>query len=707
MKLIIAEKEALAMDISKVFPDAIKKRYHIEAADYIICWASGHILAYKYPGEIDEKFKDWKIEDLPIYFQNWEKKVTKEYLFQEIKKYLLDPQIEEILHAGDGDPEGQYLIDEIITMIGTKKPIKRIIVNDNTIAGVQKAFQKIESNEKYKSLGKAAEARSLADIILGINLSRFYSIVNRTKLSIGRVQTPTLALVVNRDAEIKNHIKEKYYELFLNTELNAIKFSLKLSNKEKIKEKTEIEDMIPIFKELPGILKVQKKASYQGTPLPYNLTRLQEEASEFYGYEPQEVMEITQSLRDKYKAITYNRSDCRYLSEEHYREAPNVLPKIAEKLELQLPFLFSKKSKCFNDEKLNAHHAIIPTLEGDTSTFNEQEAKVYRMIVERYFIQFLGQMKTEKTEVILTIADKVFKTSSNKILEKGYLQYFKTIEEKSEEEEENDSISSLSEGEYRLSLREDMFLIKEKETAPKKPYTAASLLKDMSSIAKYVKNPEVRELLKAKDEATEEENGSIGTVATRAEIIDSLVQKGFLKKEKISNKKTILLSTELAKEYLNILPESLKTADATALWWSIQEEIRKGSATVQDLTLSVLNDVSNIIQGEHQTIAKEYLPSAKEPIGKCLKCGADIHEGEKNFYCSHYKDGCDFKIWKKMKVYNQKEVNITSSKAKKLLEQKTILIHGLENKSGKEYKGNFKLEINGKYVNLTLESFVK
>ena len=230
------------------------------------------------------------------------------------------------------------------------------------------------------------------------------------------------------------------------------------------------------------------------------------------------------------------------------------------------------------------------------------------------------------------------------------------------------------------------------------------MIKDLNNIVKYVKDPEIRELLKSKDKDKKDVNGSIGTTATIPGILEGLIEKGFL-----TRKEEKIVSTELAKEYLKILPESLKTPDVTALWWSIQEKIARGEAKVEDLTLSVLEDVKSIINSEHKTISSEFSrqKQEKEVIGKCPKCGNPIYEGEKNFYCSGYKAGCDFKLWKKIKVFNQKEVTITNQDAKTLLNKGTILITGLTNKAGKKYKANFKLEINDKYVNLSLDSFLK
>ena len=711
MKLIIAEKKELAEAIVAAIPgDKKYKGNSITVGDYITCWIYGHILVHKEPEEIDPSLKKWTLESLPIYFPKWDKKPlpNKIELFNSVKELMHSNQVTEIIHAGDGDSEGQYLVDEVLEYCSNKKPVKRLMINDNTLGGVKKAFSKIEDNSKYISLGKSAEARAIADMIVGFSLSRFYSIINNAKLSIGRVQTPTMALVVNRDNEIKNHIKEKYYNLYLKTNINDIDIDLRYSSKERTIDKSIYEEFINNVGDKTSNLLITKKENYRATPLPYNLSDLESDAAILFKYSAKKTMDITQNLRDKYKAITYNRSDCRYLSDEHFKEAPKLIPLVAEKLNFTATFDFNEKSRCFNDKYVTAHHGIIPTGAGDFEQFSQEEKNIYKLIAERYLIQFLEKVKIEKTEAKVEINEAIFKKSSIKILEPGYTKYFKVLEDDNENDEEieekkENNLSKIPGGEYQIKINNSNFFIEEKETTAKKPYTEATLIKDLNNIAKYVKDSEIRELLKSKDKDKKDVNGSIGTTATIPGILEGLIEKGFL-----TRKEEKILSTELAQEYLKILPESLKTPDSTALWWSIQEKIARGEAKLEDLTLSVLEDVKTIINSEHKTISSEFstVKQEKEVIGVCPKCGEPIYEGEKNFYCNGYKSGCDFKLWKKIKIFNQKEVTITKQDAKTLLNKGTILITGLTNKAGKKYKANFKLEINDKYVNLSLDSFV-
>ena len=690
MKLIIAEKKELAEAIVAALPGEKKyKKTSIICDDYVVCYASGHLLVHKKPEEMDEKYKKWELETLPIYFENWEKKIisSKAELFSTIKNHILDPSITGIINAGDADQEGQYLIDEILEYCHNKKPVQRILISNNTLNGVKKALSKVDDNAKYVLLGKSAQARAISDMIVGFSLSRFFSIINKTKLTVGRVQTPTLALVVNRDLEIENHVKEKYFELFLDTTISGREIKLKHN----IKKGT-----------------ISKKESYKTTPFPYNLENLQIVANKIYKYSPQKTLDITQELRDKHKAITYNRSSSSYLSEEHFLEAPTLVPIIAEVMNIKAEFKFEDKPECIKDSEAKMHHGIIPTGVGKIEDFTKEQKNIYRLISERYLIQFLEKIKIEKTEANLSLKENIFKTSSVKILEPGYLKYFKNIvsdeaDEDKDIEEKESILSQIPEGNYKITVTKDDFDIVEKETKPKKRYTGATLIQDMTSIAKYVKNKEIRELLKAKDKDKKGENGSIGTSATRAAIIEGLIKNGFLE-QKGNN----IVSTKLAREYLKILPESLKTPDSTALWWSIQDEIANGKANIKDLTLSVLEDVKKIISGTHKTVSVDAIKKEENDIGVCPKCGGKIFESEKNFYCGNYKEkNCNFTLWKKTKIFGRDEINITKAKAKTLLSGKSILAKGLTSKTGKEYEAYLKMEVSDKYVNLVIDKFKK
>lgn len=683
--LIIAEKPELAKSIVNAIDGKLNKNDgYFEKGNYVVTWAYGHILRLKTPEEYDEENKNWDMKQLPIYFKNWSKipidKSRKQ--FNVIKKLI--NECDEIINAGDIDEEGQLLIDEIIEYCKFKGTVKRIQTSAFNEDYLKKALKNLEPNSKYETWGKSANARAIADYMVGINLSRYFSILNGTTLSVGRVQTPTLGLVVNRDLAIENHIKEIYYDGYSDIDINGNIVRSKLEHKDNItfKNSEELKQILDSFLNRKLQVSIKKQIKNENAPLPFNLTKLQSHISKKYKIKPDETLKITQDLREKYHAITYNRSDSQYLNEEHYKEAPGVIKKVLYNLNLKLNLDYNNlpHSKCFDDSKVTAHHGIIPTaVDLDLSKMSEKEQKVYKEICLFYLIQFVEPVKKEVTYLETEEQQGYkFKASSTKILDEGFKKYL----DRSNNEEES-VLSKLREGQYSGSIIKND--IKEIETKPLARYTQASLIEDMTRISKYVDDPEIKEILKRKDKDKEGENGSIGTSATRASIIQNLIKRGYIKEEKDK-----VISTELGREYYKILPDEWKKADLTAKWWIIQEEIRDGKSEQDKLLDSILNDIKNILSTRDVSkfkLKKNY-KNDKTIVGQCPICGKDIIESTKSFYCSGFKNGCKFSIWKSIAGKKLTKTNI-----KQLLENGiTTEIKGFKSKSGKQF--NAKLQIN-------------
>ncbi|MGL4788419.1 MAG: DNA topoisomerase, partial [Cetobacterium sp.] len=691
MDLIIAEKKGVAEAIAEALGGFQKSTGYFESESSILTWASGHLLELKEPQEIDEKFKTWKLQDLPIKIdETWERrpkfynigsglsKEEKERLENSqkvidrqlslIEKFLKTSDVKKIIHAGDPDSEGQLLIDELIEYFNCKKPVMRVLINDNNANKVREAFKKMEPNEKYLSLGKAAYARSLADMYLGINASRFFTLkanLNEGRINVGRVKTPVLGLIVNRYLEIKNHVKSCYYILEKNIEVvkksnfqekeeyvKAIeryekeflddkrkkialenlanefarlneKVRLKLNlappkeilSDGKVVDKTLLEDL---DREISGIqrLIVSKEIVKKEPPLPFNLIELQQYCNKKWSYESDRVMKITQDLRDKYKAITYNRSDCQYLSLEHFKEAPEVMERVFKNLDIKVENMdYTKVSKCFNDDLITAHHGIIPTnVSLDLKKLTEEEKNVYQIICKYYIVQFLGAMIVEKTLGEVKVVDTlILKGTSTKTLDYGYRDFLDDRDFE-DEKEDTSSLSSLYSGEYECEIIGGKIL--EKETAPKKHYTEASLLKDMTSISKYVKDIRLKEALKDKDKGKKGESGGIGTPATRSTVIRDIFRDRY-----VELKGKDILPTELGLKTYEYIADEVKTANVTAEWWLIQREIEEG-AEVSKLIRKVEKDFLDIMSKSYEKL--EYGERVKEVIGICPKCQRDI-----------------------------------------------------------------------------------
>ena len=684
--LIIAEKPELAKSIVNAIDGKLNKNDgYFEKGNYVVTWAYGHILRLKTPEEYDKDNKSWDMKQLPIYFKNWGKipidKSRKQ--FSVIKKLI--NECDEIINAGDIDEEGQLLIDEIIEYCKFKGTVKRIQTSAFNEDYLKKALKNLEPNSKYETWGKSANARAIADYMVGINLSRYFSILNGTTLSVGRVQTPTLGLVVNRDLAIENHIKEIYYDGYSDIDINGNIVKSKLEHKDNItfKNSEELKQILDSFLNRKLQVSIKKQIKNENAPLPFNLTKLQSHISKKYKIKPDETLKITQDLREKYHAITYNRSDSQYLNEEHYKEAPGVIKKVLSNLNLKLNLDYNNlpHSKCFDDSKVTAHHGIIPTaVDLDLSKMSEKEQKVYKEISLFYLIQFVEVVKKEVTYLETEEQQGYkFKASTTKILDEGFKKYL----DRSNNEDEESVLSRIKDGQYSGTIIKND--IKEIETKPLARYTQASLIEDMTRISKYVDDPEIKEILKRKDKDKEGENGSIGTSATRASIIQNLIKRGYIKEEKDK-----VISTELGREYYKILPDEWKRADLTAKWWIIQEEIRDGKSEQDKLLDSILNDIKNILSTRDVSkfkLQKNY-KNDKTIVGQCPICGKDIIESTKSFYCSGFKDGCNFSIWKSIAGKKLTKTNI-----KQLLENGiTTEIKGFKSKSGKQF--NAKLQIN-------------
>lgn len=721
MILVIAEKPSLGRDIADALQGTVTERNSrfIRKGNYTVTWVFGHMLTLKEPEDYDIKYKKWSLEDLPIFFDNWELKIgqdtsrgrnyeTKEQRVNLIGELLRES--ESVIHAGDPDEEGQLLIDELLRWFDYKKPVMRLNTGDTTKGGLTKALSHMTDNAQSVNEGWSAYARSVADLMIGVNMSRFFTCTNSgALLAVGRVQTPTLGLVVNRDLQIEGHVKSKYYDIFADLDLETAdgvksvtaKYTRKKQKDSENKQITEISEAEEIKNSLAGKhfdnIMVETKTVNEDPPLPFNLVKLQSYCSSHFGYNPGEVMDITQSLRETHKAITYNRSDCQYLSEEHYKEAPKTLAQVIQNIKYKPKELDPTiHSKCFNDKNITAHFAIIPTNNNvDLEKLTERERNVYLAVCKYYMAQFLPKAVKEKTKLTADIdSDYMLASYSTRVIKKGYLAIFKDAKT-----DEATVLSDIADGTYSGNV--SAVRSEEKETKPPSRYTKATLNEDMTRIAKYVTDKEIKKLLLEKDKDKKGENGSIGTSATRSTIIDSLIKKGYLYEK---GKK--LVSSELGRELYRILPDEIKKADMTAKWWAIQEDIRSGEKSYTALTENVLDTIKEILTEKYplvnQTVMTKTVSSKfHKVLGTCPLCGGNIIEGTKGFGCSNWKEptSCKFTIWKKQSKGPFSKVTISAAAVKKLLSGKSVHMKKLVKNNGELFEADvmLKTDANAQY----------
>lgn len=729
MQLIICEKPDIAKAVSKVLPGSPSwKDGYIDQGQYCVTWCYGHLLTLKDPEDYGEEYAraNTPNEKLPIFFKDWGMKVVeggpallkngkkppdKKHQVDTIGKLLQKAQL--VIIAGDIDDEGQLLVEELLEWHKYTGPLKRLDTGALNEASLRKAMANLMNNDSWHMRAVSARARSVADFALGINGSRFFSNTYRTNLSIGRVQTVALGLVVTRDSQIENHTAQKYYLLDMDALLQdngthtvrfvpASTFSHLVDGKivdRNILNKVAASVSGKTFKAV-----ITKEPVQENPPLPFSISALKSYCSDKFNIAPEETLRITQSLRMNYGGlITYNRSECRYLPTNMHPDASNVIAAIQANLGPKWNFAgldTSIKSKAFNDANTTVHHAIIPTTQrADISKLTENEQKVYRAICGFYMIQFMPACRKERTRLVIEGKNgNNFEATSTKVVSKGFKVVMQT------KEDEQSPLSDVPAGEYTCQL--DNPKITEKETKPPKRYTDASLEEDMKSIAKYVTDPEVKRLLLLKDKDSKEEHGSIGTAATRSAIIQVLKKRGFLR-----NEGKQVLSTSLGREFIKILPDELVKPDLTAKWWALQQGIQEGSSTPEDLYSDVLTEYKSLSSRQYPAIdlAKLSGPSALPSIGVCPRCGKPIVEGKKGFGCSGYKEGCTYTIWKEGKfgaykalAYSKKK--ITTTMAKSLIKNGKAVVRGLvSEKTGKEYDANLVVNDTGKAVFLNLD----
>lgn len=663
MKLYIAEKPDVAKAIVKGLGGGFISKdgcYQHPIKGDVVTWCFGHMLALKDPEELDENYKYWSMDTLPIKpVLPAPRKIPKDKKKQVSVIRELVKQADTIVNAGDPDDEGQLLIDELLRYFGNKKPVMRVLINDNTPAVVEKALANLKPNSDFEHLGWIAESRAIADQLFGYNLTRAYSLSQESKtghqstLHIGRVQTPILGLVVRRDRLNASHQKSFYYNIEGNFTIGGISFSAKYQPKDTdpIDDSKRLSDKI-FAKNLAELL-TGKNATVSAAstthktepaPLPYNLLKLQQDASRKFGLKPDKVLAITQSLREKHNLITYNRSDCQYLSDEQFEDVAGVLSAVSKTFSLMAGACSNAdstyKGRVFNSSKVSAHHAIIPTQTvADWATLSKDEQNIYAIIARNYVAQFYPLYEYDETKIVLDVCidNKIYQFSATARVDTvlGWKKLYKNDVDNEEtslpSEICQDDLRSLASG---ASGQCSKATASEHETKPPPLYTMTSLLGDLTKVAKYVKDPHLAKVLKDKDKEKQGEHGGIGTPATRSGIISNLLERGYL-----SEKGKSIISTEKGKILYDLLDDKIRYPDMTAIWHEQQKNIKNE----QDVFNFIEQMMSEAIIPTVAKIKSNYTkPERAKPSSPCPKCGRPMYlqNGKYGKYwgCSGWKE---------------------------------------------------------------------
>ena len=563
MKLVIAEKPSVAMSIAKAIGAKNKKDGYYEGNDYRVSWCVGHLVQMANPDSYDEKYKKWRIEDLPIIPKEYKYEIvnTTKKQFNILKKLMNSKEVDTIINACDAGREGEAIFRLVYMKANCKKKIERLWISSMEDSAIKEGFNNLKDGKYYDNLFDSAKARAIADWLVGMNMSRLYSCLYDENYSIGRVQTPTLAMIVDRDFEIENFKKEKYYTV----EIELDKFMLSTN---RIDNRVIAEQLINLIGNTIKITDLVKKEKITKPDLPFDLTTLQRECNKYFGYSAKQTLDYAQSLYEK-KYITYPRTDSRYLTEDMIVSTiNNILGKN--------DFDTERIKIVFNSKKVSDHHAIIPTvssLSKDISYLPESEAKVYRLILNKLNAS-VGYPLVENTTKIVAIFDSFEFTNTGKVIkDEGFTKYLKEYTSKKSEDTIFPNVNIGDE----LEIKEKN--IKEKYTTPPKHFTEDSLLKAMEIAGND-----------ALEKGIEVERRGIGTSATRAGIIENLIYKGYIKRDKRN-----LISTRKGLNLVSIVIDEFKSPKTTAEWEMRLSEIANGKEDKEIFLKEIEEEIKNTI----------------------------------------------------------------------------------------------------------------
>ncbi|AGL03174.1 DNA topoisomerase III [Desulfoscipio gibsoniae] len=694
-KFILAEKPSVARDLAAVLGSFQKKDGYLENDEYIVSWAIGHLVGLAEPEDYDVQLKKWTLDALPIMPANFKLKTNPKTIkqFKIVKQLVNRSDVGQLVCATDAGREGELIFRYIYRLTGCKKPFMRLWLSETTPAAVQRGFAELKPGEQFNNLAAAAEARSQADWLIGINATRSFTVKHNTLLSIGRVQTPTLALIVNREREIKNFVPEPYWELYAEfTKSNGQAYTGRWFNGEQNRfHALQAAQAVQarVNNQPAHVLEVEEKEVAELPPLLFNLNDLQKEANKKYGLAAARTLELAQSLYETRKLLTYPRTDSRHLTRELAKTIPGRLSALASVTEYEPYNNVTAKAantlgkRYVDDGKVSDHTALIPTdIKPVLSNLPPDERKIYDLVARRFLAIFFPPARYKQTKVITETAGETFLTTGRVELDKGWKTVYESVKNDPDEGEDSGVIPELARGETVQTTKTE---IREKETKPPKRYTEASLLAVMEGAGRLVEDRELKAAMKGH---------GLGTPATRAAIIERLLKVGYIER----HKKTLVPTTK-GETLIDLVPEIIKNPELTGQWEKTLADIEAGTAKPGEFMNGIKQLTGEIVELARSQAASNQVQTRREALGNCPLCGKAVIEGKKGYGCSGYKEGCKFIIWKEIAGKS-----ITQSQAKTLLKKgKTGIIKGFTSKAGKKFEAALQIN-NGKVEFLFIEN---
>ena len=663
--LVIAEKPSVAQSYAKNLSAYKREDGYLEGESCIVSWCLGHLAEYAQPEEYDPKYEKWQFDDLPILPEAWKLKVSKDKKkqFEVIKTLMNRSDVEYLVNGCDAGREGELIFQRVYDLAGCRKPVKRLWISSMEDAAIQKGFQTMKSEEEYKNLCMAAVCRAQADWLIGMNGTRAYTTRYFKRLVVGRVQTPTLAMLAERQERIEHFQKEAFYKIAL-TDGKLTVVSENIANEE------AAELLAALCNGSTAVVTQMKKERKKSFPPKlYDLTSLQREANRYFGYTAKRTLDMLQELYEE-KLVTYPRTDSQFVTED----MKDSVEELVEKMPVLLSFVDYGQlghgiKRVINNAKVSDHHAILPTKEVVEKGIADLPAdkKNLMMLICQQLVQATGEEYLyEQTDITVKCQEHDFKARGKIPVQMGFKEVekaFKQLCVKAEPVEEKEKETSIPAG-YEEGMR--LFSVKAEKTthytSPPKPFNEDTLLAAMETAGN-------------KEFDSETEKKGLGTPATRASIIEKLVSSGYAQRKG----KQILPSTE-GKELVKVMPEYLKSAVMTAEWENQLLLMEKGEITdtqfmgeITSLVRKILEVCREIPEEERRRFQME-----REVIGKCPVCGCDVFEGKQNFYCSNRQ--CDFALWKENRFLGNMEKNLDKKMARELLDKACTHVKGLYSK---------------------------
>ena len=688
--LVIAEKPSVAAAIAAALSVKEKKDGYIEGNGYLISWCVGHLVQLAAAAAYGEQYKKWSYDSLPILPQEWQYAVDpdKEKQFKTLKDLMHRADVSEVVNACDAGREGELIFRFVYEVAGCKKPMRRLWISSMEDTAIKAGFENLKDGRDYDALFASALCRAKADWLIGINATRLFSCLYNKTLNVGRVQTPTLKMLVDRDAAITSFKKEKYYHVRLCLS-GAEAASAKICAAEKAKElKAACEASQAVC------VSVVKEKKTSAPPKLFDLTSLQREANRIFGYTAKQTLDLAQTLYEK-RLLTYPRTDSSFLTDDMEETAAKVIALLCGKLPFMESVNFSPEiARVLNSKKVSDHHAIIPTMElakTDLTALPESEKNILTLTGARLLFATSAPHIFETVTAVFSCAGADFTARGKTVLSEGWKdlerRYQTTLKNKPEADDGENADVPLPELAEGQSFSNPAAKVTEHDTTPPKPHNEASLLSAMECAGNEDTDPDA-------------ERRGLGTPATRAAVIEKLVKGGF-----VERKGKQLIPTKDGNNLICILPDKLTSPQLTAAWENNLTQIAKGAADPNEF-LSGIEAMTRELVQTYATVLddkKDLFKAEKPEIGKCPRCGSPVYEGMKNYYCSD-RD-CAFVMWKNDRFFEERKIAFSPKIAAALLKSGKANVKKLYSpKTGKTYDGTVVLaDTGGKYVNYRIE----